>query len=434
MNSTASILDYYDDIMQACVPAFAQRRTHGLWASLLVGWLLTVTHRTLTGMLLLADPEGRHPHDAYHRLLRIGAWSLSQVYRVLATRLVATFPLEAVIPLVADDTLAHHVGPKVAGAGWYRDPVRSTGTTTVHAHGVSLVILAVNIRPPWGGPPLALPIAMRVHRKDGDATYVDLLIAMLREVRAWFPGRHFTLMVDGAYASIAAEADDTLSVTSRLRRDARVFDLPQQNPPRKRGPKPKKGTRLPSPQEMAADPATSWESVTVRRGTRTLTRLVHTRQVIWQAVRPNHPVRAVFVRDPDGREADDYFFTTARDATAETTVTDYGERWPIEVTIRDSKQLLGLQEPQCWREDGPERAAGLGLWLYSLVWHIYLTAQPTTPVDTAPWYQHKRAPSFADALAAVRSALWARKIGTLDATRGPEAISRLLIACLAHAA
>jgi hypothetical protein len=149
--ASVSILETYDDILRACAPAFLQRRTHRLWTALLAGWVLTVARRTLTGMLPLAEATDGRAHDAYHRLLRAGTWSLTEVFRVLATRLIAALPADAPIPLVADDTLAHHGGPKVAGAGWYRDPVRSTGTTTVHAHGLSLVILAVRVLPPWGG-------------------------------------------------------------------------------------------------------------------------------------------------------------------------------------------------------------------------------------------------------------------------------------------
>jgi hypothetical protein len=432
--STVSILDHYDAILQDCEPAFVQHRTHQLWMLLILGWVLTVAQRKLTRMLPLADPDGEHAHDAFHRLLRVGAWSLTKLFQCLARHVVGLLPEDAVIPLVADDTLARHVGPRVAGAGWYRDPVRSTGTKTVHAHGLSLVILAVRLQPPWGSPPVALPIHLGVHAKDGDATYVDILAELIQDVRGWFPTRRFSLVADGAYASYAAHADDVVAVTSRLRQDAKIYALPTPNPPGKRGPKPKKGVLLPKPRDLARDPTLDWQEVEVRRGHRTLTRQVHSRSIIWQAVRPNTPIQLFIVRDPTGIEADDFFFTTTLDRPASRVVTEYGDRWPIEVTIRDSKQVLGLEEPQCWKDEGPRRAAGVGLWLFTLVWLLYLTAAPATPVESPPWYRHKRAPSFADALAAVRTALWARKLGTLSSASLPAAISHLLIACLARAA
>jgi len=433
--SIPSILDPFDAVLEECVPAFTNPSTFALWARLLYGFVLTVSRHTITGMILLADPLGLRPHDAYHRLMRVGAWSLTMIFRVLARHVVALLPPTAVIPLVADDTLLHHGGSRVEGTGWYRDPVRSTGSKkTVHAHGLSVVLLAIRIIPPWGGPPVALPIAMRVHPKGGEDTYLALLAEMLTDVRAWFPGRQFNLVVDGAYASISKQADGTLTVMSRMRSDAKIFELPPPPNPHKRGPKPKKGARLPTPAQMAADPALEWTEHVVRRGTKVFFRQVATRLVIWHAVCPNTVVRILLVRDPQGKEDDDFFFTTAVKQSASQAITEYGDRWPIEVTIRDSKQLLGVEELQCWKGEGPERAAGLGLWLHSLVWLMYLTAYATTPCETPPWYAHKRAPSFADALAAVRTALWARQLAMVTAMRGAEGISKLLIAFLARAA
>lgn len=309
--NTLSILNQYDALLQDCAPAFAQKRSHRVWTLLVFGWLLTTLQRTISGIYQLVGPEHALAHDAFHRLMQTTAWCLTKLFEILAKRIVALLPDDAVIPLVADDTLAHHVGPRVAGAGWFRDAVRSTQTKTVYAHGLNLVILAVRVVPPWGEAPLALPIHMRVHEKDGDQTPVALLAAMVQDVRDWFPQRQFSLVVDGAYASYADKADATVTVTSRMRQDAKLFELPPPPDPHKRGPKPKKGARLPSPRALADDPACRWKYVKVRRGHRSLIRQVATRLVIWQHVRPNTPVLLVIVRDPRSKEADDFFFTTA---------------------------------------------------------------------------------------------------------------------------
>lgn len=66
-----------------------------------------------------------------------------------------------------DDTLLHRHGPKVDGAGSYRDAVRSTHSRTVFARGLNLVVLAVRVVPPWGQMPIAVPVGIRLHRKGG---------------------------------------------------------------------------------------------------------------------------------------------------------------------------------------------------------------------------------------------------------------------------
>lgn len=56
------------------------------------------------------------PHDAYHRLVRDGAWSMHRLWRVLACHLVDRFAGTGVVELACDDTLFHHEGRKIAGA------------------------------------------------------------------------------------------------------------------------------------------------------------------------------------------------------------------------------------------------------------------------------------------------------------------------------
>jgi hypothetical protein len=89
----------------------------------------------------------------------------------------------------------------------------------------------------------------------------------------------------------------------------------------------------------------------------------------------------------------------------------YAGRWSIEDTFRNTKQLLGGEDPQSWKGQGPERAAALSLWTYSVVWLWYVVCHGAqAPWRPRPWHTAKRTPSFADALAVLRRALWARRI------------------------
>ena len=134
-----------------------------VFTDLLAGWVLTPGRRTITRMITVADPQGRRAHDAYHRFLRAGAWSMSALWRVLAVHAVAVFAPTGVVVLDCDDTVYKKTGRKVEGAGTFRDAVRSTRARVVHAWGLNLVIITLRVTPPWGGCPLGLPINMRVH-------------------------------------------------------------------------------------------------------------------------------------------------------------------------------------------------------------------------------------------------------------------------------
>jgi hypothetical protein len=96
------------------------RPSSALFLTLVTGWVLCPGRRTITRMVDVADPDGVHAHDAYHRFLREGRWEMAQLWRRLAALLVGH--LEGNLRLVVDldDTLFHRVGrglPRCRRAG-----------------------------------------------------------------------------------------------------------------------------------------------------------------------------------------------------------------------------------------------------------------------------------------------------------------------------
>jgi hypothetical protein len=384
-----------------------------LFAQLLTAWLLCTGRRTVTGMLRLIAPPQRHAHDAYHRLLRTGAWEMARLWRLLVETLLAFFSAgpDRVVPLDLDDTLFHKAGRRVNGAGTFRDAVRSSAKHVVYAWGLNLVVLTLRVQAPWGGEPLGLPINVRVYRKGGKS-HAELAEAMIRELADWFPQRRFHLCADGAYACLAGCQLPRTHFTSRLRRDAALFEMAPPRRKGRRGRPRKKGRRLPTPEQLAARvrPA-HWQRTVIDLRGHPVERLLHSQTVLWYHTCPDHLVRLVIVRDPDGKQPDDFFFTTDITAHSSAVATQYAGRWSIEDTFRNTKQYLGGEHPQCWKGQGPERAAALSLWLSSVVWLCYIAAAgASTSWVPLPWYPMKRTPSFIDALATLRRALWSNRI------------------------
>lgn len=375
---------------------------------LTVGWVLCTARRTITGILPFADPDGRHAHDAYHRFFPDGCWLMERLWQGLAVLLVKTLCPKDVLTVALDDTLFHHSGRKMEGAGRWRDAVRSTAHHVVYAWGLNLVVLTLQVQPPWGGQPLGLPINMRLHRKDSD-TLIALAKQMIQEVKEWFPERPLRVVADGFYACLAGRTPDNTVLISRIKRNAKLFDLAPKRNEKRRGRPRTKGKRLPCPENMAAS-VRDWKRVECRQRGQRIERLVYTRQVLWYAV-CRKPILLVISRDPEGREKDDFFFSTDVTMDAKTVLEWYGDRWDIEDTFKNTKQLLGGQEPQTWKRQGPERAAAMSLWLYAMVWLWYLK-RPSAKrwFCVRPWQRHKTTPSFADALACLRYELWQDRI------------------------
>lgn len=275
-------------------PSFA------LSTQLLTGWVCAPGRRTITAMIAVADPGGVPAHDAYHRFVRDGGWQMSGLWRVLAVHAITRFAPTGTVDLDCDDTLVHKSGRHVAGAGIFRDAVRSTLRRVVYALGLNLVVVTLRVSAPWGGQPIALPINARLHKKNDITTTLAHAAAMIDEVAGWLPERTFHLCADGAYATLAGAALPRTQVTSRIRRDAALYEAA---PPRtgRRGRPRTKGERLPTPPELAKTARPDqWRTVTIdMRGT-PVERLVYVRDVLWYAVNKTDPVRLVIVRDPGG--------------------------------------------------------------------------------------------------------------------------------------
>lgn len=68
-----------------------------LFTDLITGWVCAPGRRTITRMIAVADPAGRRAHDAYHRFIRDGAWSMHRLFQVLAGHLVGRFAPDGAI-------------------------------------------------------------------------------------------------------------------------------------------------------------------------------------------------------------------------------------------------------------------------------------------------------------------------------------------------
>jgi hypothetical protein len=402
-----SLTSAWDAIILNFSPLFTQPTAH-IFTNLITGWILCTTRRTITGIIPFANPKNKRPHDAYHRLFPKSRWLPAQMWKLLAQLLIELFYPAGIVWMDMDDTIFHRTGQKVDGAGWWRDAIRSTASHVVHCWGLNLVVLTLRVIPPWGGEPLGLPINMRLHRKNGPGL-IELARQMLAEVKGWFPERQFMMGADGFYATLAGCGAAYTHIISRMRRDAAIYELPAKKRKHRRGPHRKKGKRLPTPTQIASR-TQSWQRVqTCERG-KTKYRLVYAKVVLWYKV-SHTPVLLVISRDPAGKEQDDFFFTTDLQLTAAEVIGGFAGQWSIEDTFKNTKQSLGSEEPQTWKGQGPERAAVIGLWLYSVVWAWYIRyGYRKSSLQIMPWYSVKTHPSFQDALAALRRVLWRKRI------------------------
>ncbi|MEN6384988.1 MAG: transposase [Phycisphaerales bacterium] len=66
-----------------------------------------------------ADPLVKHAHDAYHRFFSKARWVIGDLWRMLAVTLIRQLRPKGIVLLALDDTLFHHSGKKINGAGLF---------------------------------------------------------------------------------------------------------------------------------------------------------------------------------------------------------------------------------------------------------------------------------------------------------------------------
>lgn len=409
-------------ILQVFAPAFTAP-TFANALVLLYGTILTMGRRTVAAALRavgLAD----HPHfGTYHRVLNRARWSPLQLSRLLLGLLVATvLAPDAPLILLVDETLERRRGPRIAWRGYFRDPIRSAVGKAATSPGIRWLCVALLVPLPWSTRPWALPVltvpalAPATSKKLGKRhrTVVERTQVLLRLVRRWQPDRELILVGDGTYAAVplghtCRQLPGRVRLVSRLRLDAALYVPPAPQPPSKRGPKPKKGTRQPALAARLTAPATIWQATTLPwYGGQEKAFDVTSGTALWpRAGAPPLPIRWVLLRDPHGCFPPTALFCTDPDALPAQIVAWFIGRWNIEVTFEEVRAHLGVETQRHWSTRARGRTTPCLLGLFSLIVLLALALHPQAlPTRAAAWY-HKPEATFADALAAVRRHLWA---------------------------
>ncbi len=145
----------------ACLTHFAplfSRRTWRHVPILVVGALLAPGQRMVSSALRAVGLAQTPTFQTYHRILNRAVWSSLGASRILLRLLVAAFIADDE-PLVLgiDETIERRRGKKIAAAGIYRDPVRSSHSHFVKVNGLRWVCLMLLAPIPWAGRVWALP-------------------------------------------------------------------------------------------------------------------------------------------------------------------------------------------------------------------------------------------------------------------------------------
>jgi hypothetical protein len=427
------------------------------WAQvLLVGAILATGQRTVAAILRVMGLSDEAQFQNFHRVLNRDRWASRGLSRILLHLLVAAFvPADAPIVVGMDDTIERRRGAKIAARGIYRDPVRSSHSHFVKASGLRWISMQLLAPIPWAERVWALPFltvlapSKRYHQERGlrHKTLSDWGRLMIRQLRRWLPDRALVVVVDSSYAVLellaaAARLTQPVTVVTRLRLDAALYDPAPERAPGTKGRPRLKGERQLTLAQRIADPGTEWVSVTLPwyAGQERSVELASGTAVWYHAGMPVVPLRWVLIRDPQGELDTQALLSTDLRVSPAQIVGWFVLRWQVEVTFHEVRDHLGVETQRQWSDLAILRTTPALLGLFSLVTlfaHALLHGQPL-PVRRAAWYA-KELPTFSDTLAFVRQRLWPASISYLspkqsDMVEIPRSLFNRLTDTLAYAA
>jgi hypothetical protein len=406
--------------------SFARLFSKRIWEHarlLLIGAILTPGQRTVAGVLRIMGLEAEKHFQNYHRVLNRAQWSNREVSELLLAWLIKTFVPAGPVFMGLDDTIERRRGAKIKAKGIYRDPVRSSHSHFVKASGLRWLSLMLLTRIPWAKRVWALPFLTALcpseryyeKRVRGHKKLTDWARQMLYQAQRWLPGRQLVVLADASFAAIEllwrlAQLPRPICMITRFRLDAALY-CPA--PPRKEGqlgrPR-KKGARLPTLEQVLANPKTVWKPLMVPdwygQG-RKMIEIVSDTAVWFHNGLPPLPIRWVLIRDPKGSFKPQALLCTDLATNPPQIVKWFVMRWRVEVTFHEVRTHLGVETQRQWSDLAIARTTPLLLGLFSLVTLLAHTQakRGKLPVRQAAWYT-KPLPTFSDALAVVRQNLW----------------------------
>ena len=396
-----------------------------VWSRVLVlvaGAVLSPGKRTITQALRVMGLADQPGFRRYHEVLNRARWDSRDVARRLLLHLIAVFSPSGEVVIAIDDTIERRWGAKIKARGIYRDPVRSSRGQFVKTSGLRWLSLAVIVRIPFANKPWALPFltvlapSARWSEQQGTRhkTLTDRARQAIVQTKRWLPKRAVVVVADASFAALEliAAARRHVCLITRLRLDANLYEPPPERRHGRRGRPALKGKPLPKLSAVLKDPKTAWTRVTMREWYGGQTREVEyvSGVAVWyKGGFPPAMIRWILVRDPTGEREPQAFLCTDTNREPEAILRLFVFRWRIETTFQEVREHLGVETQRQWSDLAILRTTPALLGLYSLitVWaHELATARAgAIRPHAAAWYD-KTQPTFSDAIAAVRRALW----------------------------
>ena len=425
----------------SCLAAALDRRSAPRLALLFLGAVLARGRRTVTTWIRAAGLSGRY-QSCYLAVAAAGKRADSIARRLLSEVIRPSLKAATRLTLALDDTPTKRYGPHVQGAGIHHDPTPGpAGSPYVYGH-VFVVLALLVTHEAWGVIALPLPSRLYVREKDSPAidpehrpefrTKLELAVELLRWAEPWLELLKLPIWVvaDGACAKkefLKPTASPGMTVVSRLRKDAALRGSPGPKPPGRRGPAPTYGPDVIDLAERGGQ-RRGWSSDTFELYGEGVVKRYKTFLATWRPA--GGAIRVVLVDEPTGWRA---YFCTDPSASVADILGMVADRFSLEITFRECKQVVGAGQQQVRFLRANVGAFHVCLWTFTMTeaWAWCRRDEELVDRSASPWDREPRRPSHADKRRAWRRMLLGEEIrATLrPGVTGPEILAAGPIGC-----
>lgn len=379
---------------------------------------------TISSML---RAQNRHHLDwsADYRFYSQDRFEEEAIFDQVRGQIQKSLPQDQPLVVAMDDSLLRKTGRKIHGVRFLRDPLSPPFQVNL-VRGLRVLQLSAAL-PQGKGRARMIPIDFQhailptKPRRDAPqqewqnykalraATNINSvgfqrLSALRQRLDKSEPERKLVVCVDGRFTnrSFLKQIPQRTVIIGRIRKDARVYQLPATQPTV--GRKRKYGSQLPTPEQLLKDPTRPFETVEAfAAGKKHLFKVKQVGPVVLRLDRAARPVQLLLIKPLGYRltlggrllyRQPAYLLCTDPQLALQEFLQQFLWRWDIEVNFRDEKTLLGVGQAQVRTEASNQNAPALGVAAYALLLLASVNAYGKNGVpdrlEQAKWYRRKR--------------------------------------------
>lgn len=442
-----------DKLLSRAKDAFSQTKIGVRVRQLGFGNLTCLGRHTISGMLTASGNQFMD-WTSFYGLFSEQRVDVEKLFDVsIASTIEELGPTQMIIGHM-DDTIAKKTGKKIPGTAWRRDPLGPPFHTNF-IWGQRFIQTSLAL-PDKKGPCQSRAIPINFHHcptikkpaKTASPEQLNTFKEQQKQAKLSKQGslqikslrdkldqqgqdkRMLCMGVDGSYTNetILKSLPERVTLIGRIRKDCKLYEIPEQSDSKSKGRKKVYGERIPTPEQIRQSDEYEWQKVkawAVGKEHEFDVKIV--KGLKWRSAGEPHTLQLMVIR-PLGYRPNKtskilyrhpaYLICTDNNLKAEELLQAYIWRWEIEVNIRDEKTLLGCGQAQVRNEhsvaDVPAFVTAMYSFLLLANHKAFKDKERSSLLPRPKWYPAKADNRFTtgDLVNHLRTELWAKGLGT----------------------